>query len=460
MHKKIWTAARGQLKNTLDEDAFERLISLIEPVSFENGHLKLAVGNDFLQLWLDPYMTEITDAVIKNTPDVRSVELTVDETVAPPVAAEAAGTEKEARRGEAAQSGGGETPRAASALDPEYTFAEFIESPSSSHAHSAAIAVAANPGRAYNPLFIYGDTGLGKTHLMQAIAHSVLAHTPRAVVRYITSEKLLNDFTEALRNRMMPEFRNHYRKVDVLLVDDIHFLTGKEETQIEFHNIYNELRNAQKQIVMTSDCSPAKIKGLDYRLVSRFQSGVVADIQSPSFETRLAILRYKQRNFTNKIPDHFLNFIAENIVSNVRQLEGALARVSSYWELTKRPLTTIDELSKLLKDMIEQERRPEPTILQIQKDVAKEYGVDVDDLTSKERPQSVALPRQIAMFLCRKLTKKSLSEIGGAFDKNHSTILHACKTIRDRMGVDPELKRCVYGLVERYGYDPVVKLGG
>jgi len=478
MHKKIWTAARGQLKNTLDEDANERLISQIEPVSLENGIFKLAVDNYFLQLWLEPYIPKITEAVKTAAPEgavVARVDLVVDESIVPPNenAGAAAGGDSVPDDADGTSAAGGgtvsrarhdsapNTPRTASFLNPNFTFEEFIDGPSPSHAYSAAIAVAADPGRFYNPLLIHGEVGLGKTHLMQAIAHSVIARKPKAAVKYISAEAMWNDFTESIQAREMPDFRKRYRKLDMLLVDDIQFIAGKESIREEFFNIYNALHNAQKHIVMTSDVPPGKIQGLDARMISRFQQGLVTDIKKPSFETRLAILRHKQRNFSTRLPDEFLNFIAENITLNVRQLEGALIKIVSDISLTKKQIT-LDMLPDLLKDIIEEGRRPALTFLEIQTAVAKNYGVQVDDMSSEERPQSVALPRQIAMFLCRKLTTHSLSEIGDAFKKNHSTIVHACKAIIARLDTekDGELKRNVYSIVERLGRDPATHIGG
>ncbi|MCL1910130.1 MAG: chromosomal replication initiator protein DnaA [Kiritimatiellaeota bacterium] len=471
MHKTIWTAARGKLKNSLDEDAFERWISVIEPISFKDGKLTLAVDNEMLKMWLENhYMPVIANAVMAHGApggaDVLSVELVVDDRIAP-VAAAAGNAPASApvparRAGASGGGGGGATANGAGAthsLNPAFTFAEFIVGNSNSFSHAGAVAVAAKPGRAYNPLLIYGDTGLGKTHLMQAIAHGVLAHTPKASVRYLTAEMLLNDFITSIHNATMPEFRARYRSADVLLVDDIHFIAGKKEIQEEFFNIYNALHNVQKQIVMTSDRPISKIQGLEERLVSRFQAGLVTDIAKPEFETRVAILRHKQQGFERKLPDGLLNFIGENIISNVRQLEGALVKATTYWNLTRKPVLTVDDLRDLLRDMIDQERRPTPTFIEIQKIVADDYDLRVADLMSKERPQSVALPRQIAMFLCRSLTNGSLPEIAKAFDKTHATIVHACKTILDRMETDSELKRRVHHLVERLGRDPATLPG-
>jgi chromosomal replication initiator protein DnaA len=458
MHKAVWAAARGKLRDILDDDTFERWISVMEPVSFADGKLTLAVGNEMEKIWIDSNflpMIARTAAGATETP-VSGVELVVNESIAIAAAPERAPAPPAAapppRAAQAPRSSAEERQQGHS-LNQAYTFDEFIEGPSNSFARAGALAVAANPGCEYNPFFIYGDTGLGKTHLMQAIAHSVLMRSPKASICYISSEALLNDYIESIINRTMPDFRKRYRSVDVLLVDDVHFLASKEGIQEEFFHIYNVLHNERKQIVMTSDRPLNKIQGLEARLVSRFQQGLVTSIEKPEFETRVAILRYKQRKSEFKLPDNLLNFIGENITSNVRQLEGAIVKVVSYAALSRQPVT-IDSVGSLLKDMIDQEKRPELTFSEILKTVADVYNVRIADLTSRERPQSVALPRQIAMFLCRCFTNGSLPEIGKVFEKNHSTIVHACKTIPGRMETDADLKHRVWHIVERLGRDP------
>lgn len=456
MQEKIWATALGRLKASLDTDVYSRWIAVLTPVSLLDGVLTLAVDNEMLKMWVENnYLSYIVDAVrIDHSDAVVSVEMVVDATRTPLVPEE---TEKAAPAAVApvpsrSRASAARTPRNGMGLNPNYTFADFIIGPSNSFAHAASIAVASNPGGAYNPLFIYGDTGLGKTHLMQAVAHGVLAKNPSAVVCYITSEALLNDFIDSIRTNTMADFRRRYRHVDVLLIDDIHFLADKDTMQEEFFHTFNTLQNAHKQIIMTSDRPLNKIQGLEARLVSRFQQGLITSIERPSFETRMAILKYKQRNATVHLADSLLTFIAENITSNVRQLEGAVTRSVCYASLAKQELT-IDVLRNLLKDMMDFEKRPELTFVDIQRAVADDYDIRIADMTSKERPQSVALPRQIAMFLCRTLTHGSLPEIAGAFEKTHATIVHACKTIQGRMETDRELRHRVEVIVEKLGRD-------
>ena len=453
LHEEIWSAALARLKTSLDGDVYSRWIAVISPVSLRDGVLAVAVDNEMLKMWVENnYLPYILDAArIDSAERVSAIEITVDSSRTP-AAQEAPVREPAAARGRPG-AGSSRTSRFGNGINPNYTFADFIIGPSNSFAHAASAAVASNPGNAYNPLFIYGDTGLGKTHLMQAVAHGVLSQNPDAVVCYITSEALLNDFIDSIRNNMMADFRRRYRNADVLLIDDIHFLADKDTMQEEFFHTFNTLQNAHKQIIMTSDRPLNKIQGLEARLVSRFQQGLITSIERPGFETRMAILRYKQRNATIHLADPLLTFIAENITSNVRQLEGAITRSVCYASLARQELT-VDVLRNLLKDMIDFEKRPELTFLDIQRVVADDYDLRLTDMTSKERPQSVALPRQIAMFLCRTLTNGSLPEIAAAFEKTHATIVHACKTIPGRMETDRELKRRVEVIVEKLGRDP------
>ncbi len=454
LHTEIWEAALGRLKASLDGDVFTRWIAVISPVSFKDGTLTLAVDNEMLKMWVEnSYLTYIVDAVKSDSRMVVSdINITVDSDLTAEVEEPVESTPTR-RPSSHPFSSSSSTSHLGMNLTPNYTFTDFIIGPSNSFAHAASVAVAANPGNAYNPLFIYGDTGLGKTHLMQAVAHGVLAQNPKAVVCYITSEALLNDFIESIKTNTTADFRKRYRNADVLLIDDIHFLAEKTALQEEFFHTFNTLQNAHKQIIMTSDRPLNKIQGLEARLVSRFQQGLITSIERPDFETRMAILRYKQRNSEIKLPDSLLTFIAENINSNVRQLEGAIMRSVCYASLSNQEIN-IDVLRGLLKDMIEFEKRPELSFLDIQRVVAEDYDLRLTDMTSKERPQNVALPRQIAMFLCRSLTHGSLPEIAAAFEKTHATIVHACKTIPGRMETDNDLKRRVEVIVGKLGRDP------
>ena len=338
-------------------------------------------------------------------------------------------------------------------LHENYTFENFVKGPSNSFAHAAATAVAKGPGRtSYNPLFIYGGTGLGKTHLMEAIGHYVLEKSPWSSVCYITSETFLNEYVNALQNDAMPAFRERYRKVDVLLLDDVQFIADKKQFQEEFFNTFNSLMNTHKQVVMTSDVAPKDLKGCEERLTGRFQMGMVVEIESPSYETRLAILKSKAASAHILIPDEILKFIAENIRSHVRAIEGALNRIVTFTSMNSDMPLTIDMAQRLLRDSIEEEQTiKDLTIDEIMKTVAAFYGVKIEDIMKKERTQTLVTPRQVAMFLSRKLTTKSLPEIADSFKKTHATVHHGTQTIQKRLDVEVDLRKAVEEITSRLG---------
>ena len=338
-------------------------------------------------------------------------------------------------------------------LHENYTFENFVKGPSNSFAHAAATAVAKGPGRtSYNPLFIYGGTGLGKTHLMEAIGHYVLEKSPWSSVCYITSETFLNEYVNALQNDAMPAFRERYRKVDVLLLDDVQFIADKKQFQEEFFNTFNSLMDTHKQVVMTSDVAPKDLKGCEERLTRRFQMGTVVEIESPSYETRLAILKSKAASAHILIPDEILKFIAENIRSHVRAIEGALNRIVTFTSMNSDMPLTIDMAQRLLRDSIEEEQTiKDLTIDEIMKTVAAFYGVKIEDIMKKERTQTLVTPRQVAMFLSRKLTTKSLPEIADSFKKTHATVHHGTQTIQKRLDVEVDLRKAVEEITSRLG---------
>jgi chromosomal replication initiator protein len=296
-------------------------------------------------------------------------------------------------------------------------------------AHAASLAVAQAPAQAYNPLFLYGETGLGKTHLMHAIGHAILRHNQDARVAYLSTEKFTNEFIQGLQENSLTKFRQRYRNADVLLLDDVQFLAGKERIQEEFFHTFNDLFESGKQIVLTSDRRASEIQKLESRLVSRFEWGLPADIQAPDLETRLAILRTKAQTLNSNLPEPILYFIAQNITKNIRRLEGALLKVSSYSALTSKPID-LATAERLLHDVLMEQAQNILTIETIQKRVADHFQLRHSDMTSKRRPNNIAIPRQIAMFLARTLTKHSLQEIGEAFGgRDHGTVIHACKAV-------------------------------
>lgn len=341
-------------------------------------------------------------------------------------------------------------------LHENYTFENFVRGPSNSFAHAAATAVAKGPGRtSYNPLFIYGGTGLGKTHLMEAIGHYVLDHSPTASVCYITSETFLNEYINSIQNASIDAFRERYRKVDVLLLDDVQFIADKEKIQEEFFHMFNSLMLYHKQVVITSDVAPKNLKGCEERLTSRFQQGMVVEIESPSYETRLAILKAKAQVTQKIIPEEILKFIAENIRSHVRAIEGALARIVTFMSMQGDIPLTIEIAKHLLKDSIEEEKTIKAlSINDIMQTVATYFGVTLADIISEKRTQTLVTPRQLAMFLSRKLTSKSLKEIALTFDKTHATVLHGAQTIQKRIDVEPDLKKSLEEIVSQMGRKP------
>jgi chromosomal replication initiator protein len=310
-------------------------------------------------------------------------------------------------------------------------------------AHAAALAVAQSPAQAYNPLFLYGDTGLGKTHLMHAIGHAILRRKPDARVAYLSTEKFTNEFIQALQENSLTKFRQRYRQADVLLLDDVQFLANKERIQEEFFHTFNDLFEAGKQIVLSSDRRASEIQKLEARLVSRFEWGLPADIQSPDVETRIAILRTKAAALKCDLPAPIINFIAQNITKNIRRLEGALIKVASYTALTSKPID-LATAERLLHDVLMEQAQTILTIETIQKRVADHFQIRHSDMTSKRRPNNIAIPRQIAMYLSRVLTKHSLQEIGDNFGgRDHGTVIHACKAVDNMCEQDASTRSSV-----------------
>lgn len=327
------------------------------------------------------------------------------------------------------------------ALNKKYTFSSFVIGNSNRFAHAASLAVAEAPAKAYNPLFIYGGVGLGKTHLMHAIGHRVLATHSQARVLYVSSEKFTNELINAIKDDKTENFRNYYRNIDILLIDDIQFLAKKERTQEEFFHTFNALHEADKQIVISSDRPPKEIPSLEDRLRSRFEWGLIADIQPPDLETRIAILRKKADQEGLDIPNDVMVFIASRIDTNIRELEGALIRVVAYASLIKSPID-INLASEALKNILPHGRKKQVTLELIQQVVANHFKIHVDELTAKKRSRNIAYPRQIAMYLCREMTDLSLPRIGELFGgRDHTTVIHAHDKISRESRENPELHR-------------------
>lgn len=432
----VWVDACQVLRGMLNPDLFNRWFAPIQAVGIVDNTLQLGVANEFYQIWLqDNFLPLIREAVNQASTHPLQVKLVIAAEATPPQPAAPGAFRPLPNR----------PPPSRAAVDlklnPRYTFDTFVVGPNNNLAHAAALAVAQSPAKAYNPLFVYGGVGLGKTHLMQGIGHYA-AHGRRSMrVCYISCEQFTNDLIQAVGNNSMAKFRKKYRQVDLLLIDDIQFLAGKERTQEEFFHTFNSLFDAHKQIVLSADRPAAEIANLEQRLVSRFEWGMVAELQPPALETRIAILRRKAAAMEVAIPDHILEFLAEKIRTNIRRLEGALIRVASYTSLTGQPIAR-DSLESLLRDALHEEAKQTVSIDAIQRKVAAHYDLRIADMTSRRRPQNIAFPRQIAMYLSRSLTERSLNDIGDSFGgRDHGTVLHACRLVEERAKTDPSFRQ-------------------
>lgn len=446
----IWTQAKETLQSMVNPDLFNLWFDPIKLVTIKKSTAILLAPNEFCAVWLKDNYKEILQDVLSH---ITSSKLTVQfeiglDTASKQCSSESTDTESKFKKNTKATKTK-TTTRTKSAdsseklFNPKNTFSTFVVGDNNSFAHAAALAVAQSPGRSYNPLFLYGGVGLGKTHLLHAIGHYALEENPRLKVSYLSSEKFTNKYIDAIQNNELAKFRRTYRKTDILLIDDIQFLSGKERIQEEFFHTFNALHEAHKQIVMTCDRPANEIKNLENRLVSRFEWGLVTDMQPPDYETRLAILRKKAASINIQVPEDIVTFLAKRIRTNIRRLEGALIRVSSYQSLTGKSMTT-STVEGLLKDVLHEEGRTIISIEQIQKRVADHYDIRLADMTSRRRPENIAFPRQVAMFLSRELTGKSLNSIGEAFGgRDHGTVLHACRLVRDRMEVDTDVRQAV-----------------
>lgn len=427
----------------LSADTFNLWFAPLRAHALEQDCIVLEVANDFCEVWLkDNYMSLLEEVLARASGQPTRVKFKVsgDGSLAHPArAVESAATHKTSKAHEPA----GEKASADFGFNPKNTFESFVVGNNNNFAHAAALAVAQAPGKSYNPLFLYGGVGLGKTHLLHAIGQHVVGNKRSARVAYVSSEKFTNEYIDAIQNNKLVRFRNRYRQTDVLLIDDIQFLSGKERIQEEFFHTFNALHEAHKQIVLTCDRPASEIQNLEHRLVSRFEWGLVTDMQPPDIETRLAILHKKAKSMGVELPEDVINFLAQRIRANIRRLEGALIRVASFATLTGRKLTT-EVVEGLLREVLHEEGRYAITIEAIQKKVAEHFDIRLADMTSKRRPENIAFPRQIAMFLSRQMTESSLNAIGEAFGgRDHGTVLHACRLVKDRMEVDPNVRQVV-----------------
>ena len=439
-YAQLWQKLSAALKPQVSSDTFKRWFSAVKLIQATDDAFTFRVPNNIYQFWIESnHMAALQTAIVTAFGAPREVKFSsasdgLDEVSLPEIPGKEFARENSRDARQASNALG---------LNPRNSFESFVVGPNNEIAHAASLAVAQSPARTYNPLFIYGGVGLGKTHLMQSIGQYVGMKKKNSKVMYLSSELFINEFIDAIQHNNLVKFRKRYRQADLLLIDDIQFLGGKERSQEEFFHTFNTLFDGHKQIVLSSDRPPSEIANLEHRLVSRFEWGLTAELQPPDVETRMAILRKKAHTLGIKLRDETFDFLATRIRTNVRRLEGALMRVASFASLSGKELTN-EVVEHLLKDILQEEARHAVTIEQIQRRVAEHYDVRLADMTSKRRPANIAFPRQIAMYLARELTKASLNEIGDAFGgRDHGTVLHACKLVKRRMQEQDNIRQTI-----------------
>ncbi|EEG76921.1 chromosomal replication initiator protein DnaA [Dethiobacter alkaliphilus] len=443
---EIWQATLDKISEKMSKPSFETWLKTTRPVSLSDDTLVISVPNDFTKDWLQGRYAEMITETLQDVSNKNyhvhfiTPRINEDETF------DTSGEKETAPRLKQVE----EPKLSSSWLNPKYTFDTFVIGNSNRFAHAASLAVSEAPARAYNPLFIYGGVGLGKTHLMHAIGHHVLENIPSYRVLYISSEKFTNEFINSIRDNKTVDFRNKYRNIDVLLIDDIQFLAGKEQTQEEFFHTFNALHENNKQIIISSDRPPKEIPTLEDRLRSRFEWGLITDIQSPDLETRIAILRKKAHSEKITVANDVMLYIANNIVTNIRELEGAFIRVIAYSSLTNRNID-VSLAEEALQGILSQKNRPKfITIERIQKETCEHFALKPEELKAKKRTRNVALPRQVAMYLSRELTDASLPKIGEEFGgRDHTTVMHAHKKILQDMRNNNELRGTIEQIIEK-----------
>lgn len=447
----LWETIKSDFQSFFPHDVYRTWFENLELLSEENDSYMIGVPNDFAAIWIQDNYHDIivkrlqlatgrsVNVSYKVVQSTNNVERPQNENTNLGAGARLASSSNTRISREKIDKASQDT----FLINPKNTFANFVVGAGNQLAHAACVAVANAPARAYNPLFLYGDSGLGKTHLMHAVAHEAVKNRKDLKAAYVSTEKFTNEFIRAIQENTVIKFRQRYRHVDILLIDDIHFLSGKERIQEEFFHTFNDLFEAQKQIILCSDRPASEIAKLESRLISRFQWGLVSDIQPPDLETRVAILQKKAEAMELNLPYEIIEFLAERVARNVRRMEGALTRVAGYAALVKGRLD-IASVEKLLKDIFQEEAQNRITIDKIQKKVIEHYHLRPSDMQSKRRPANIAFPRQIAMYLCRTLTHDSLADIGETFGgRDHGTVIHACKAVENMMDQDESIKRSV-----------------
>jgi chromosomal replication initiator protein len=438
----LWQKVVDNLKTSITPETYNLWISPLKPLSFENNTFVLEVPNVYFSQWIENNQLKNIENILSNSygqqmvlqlkpqQDISSI-IKKTEDMPVHVYAPIQALQKDQ-------------------INPKYIFSGFVIGASNRFAHGCAEAVAKNPGKQFNPLFIYSGVGLGKTHLLHAIGNHIKQTLPDSRVLYVTCEKFVTEFIESIRFDKVSSFKSKYRSLDCLLIDDIQFLMGKESSQEEFFHMFNNLFNAKKQLVISSDRPPKELEGVEDRLISRFEWGIIADIQQPDLETRIAILRKKAEEEKIYVPDDVILHIATQIKSNIRQLEGSLLRITAFSLFTGTPLT-VDSVQKMLKDIIKTDESTHITIEGIQKVIADEFNIDLRDMKSKRRTDAIAFPRQIAMYLARTLSDEfSTNAIGNAFGgRDHSTVMHACNKIKEKMDSDPYFNAKINQIIKK-----------
>jgi len=443
--KHIWRAALGELQVALSPANFETWLRQTSLVDVEDNRFRIAVPNGFAKDWLETRYRPLISQTLARIVGYSVVVEFVVQAEAPATSDGAVPAPAPQVRVETTRAGG---EAGASNLNPRYTFANFIVGSANRLAHAASLSVAERPGHAYNPLFLYGGVGLGKTHLMHAIGSAVIARFPRKRVVYLTSEKFTNEFITSIQQGRIDDFRNRYRRIDLLLVDDIQFIADKERTQEEFFHTFNAIHEDGKQIVLSSDRPPKQIVTLEERLRSRFEWGLIADLTAPDLETRIAILRAKAEEAAVPLSSDVIEFIARKVVSNIRELEGALNRVVAYASMGAIPIS-IELAQAVLSNVLYNPKKRQVTPEKIARAVADYYGVELDALRGQKRDKAIVMPRQIAMFLMREETDVSLLRIGAELGgRDHSTVLHACDKINREVVASDDLRRDIAAVRE------------
>lgn len=451
----VWQQVQERLQTILDEHSYKNWFSQTKFESFANGCLTIGVPSEFFAMWLrDHYLDTVSECVRQILPEFQDVRFVPQANNGH--AASFADHDDDARRDGLSREQTTRrrvlrTPavRQFEGFNPRYTFDGFVVGSGNRFAYAAARAVAENPARAYNPLFLHGDTGLGKTHLMQAVGQEILERNPGATVVFLSSEDFTNQLIESIAKKSTARFRAKYRKVDALLIDDIHFIAGKEATQEEFFHTFNALYDMHKQIIISSDRQPKEIRGLEERLISRFEWGLVTDIQPPDLETRVAILQSKAAQERAVVSPEVMRFIATHVTHNIRELEGALITVVAYSKLTEQKIS-VPMVEEVLRDLIGRDKIKPITMEAVQRAVAEQFDVRIADLRGRSRQRQVSFPRQIAMYLSKELIPSlSLNEIGEAFGgKDHTTVLYACQKIAQEANENAVTRQIINSLTK------------